>query len=260
MLNVNEPARVRAAVAPMHVEARVSSPQTSQVVAGHTLMLLEQKGDWWRVRSADKYEGWMHRGYLEKSSGDESTWRLSTGIVIRSADGREQSLPLNARVHDSTTIVSGEAVAASEIAARFPSQISAIVKSAATYFSGASYQWGGVTPWACDCSGLVQSVYALHGVALPRDAYQQALVGENIPISNLRNDSLAQLREADLLYFSDRDDRRITHVGISLSNERMLHAALGRGGVSFEDLRGADDYVLRLRQNFVSARRVLIGG
>lgn len=256
MLSVNEPARVRAAVAPMHVEARVSSPQTSQVVAGHTVMLLEQKGDWWRVRGADKYEGWLHRGYLEQSSADESSWRLSTGVVVRE-DGRERSLPLNARIADSATIVSGSAVAAADITTQFPSTASALVESAARYFTGASYQWGGITPWACDCSGLVQSVYALHGIPLPRDAYQQALVGELIPITNLRGESLAQLREGDLLYFSDRDDRRVTHVGISLKGERMLHAALGRGGVAFEDLRGADDYVLRLRQNFVSARRVI---
>lgn len=256
MLVTNEPARVRAAVAPMHVEARVSSPQTSQVVAGHTVMLLEQKGDWWRVRSADKYEGWMHRGYLENSSGDESSWRLSTGVVVRDANGREHALPLNARIPETDVIVSGDAVLSSQIATQFPSTPKSLVQSAARFYTGTSYQWGGVTPWACDCSGMVQSVYALHGIALPRDAYQQAQVGENIPITNLRSDSLSQLREGDLLYFSDRDDRRVTHVGISLSNERLLHAALGRGGVSFEDLRGADDYVLRLRQNFVSARRV----
>ncbi|MEO7360520.1 MAG: SH3 domain-containing C40 family peptidase [Gemmatimonadaceae bacterium] len=257
MLIVSEPARVRAAIAPMHVEARVSSPQTSQVVAGHTVMLLEQKGDWWRVRGADKYEGWIHRGYLEKSSGDESSWRLSTGIVVREADGREHALPLNARVADSVTLISGRAVSANDLATQFPSTASALVASAAQFFTGASYQWGGLTPWACDCSGMVQSVFALHGIPLPRDAYQQALIGEPIPVANLRGESLAQLLDGDLLYFSDRDDRRVTHVGISLSGKRMLHSALGRGGVSFEDLNGADDYVLRLRQNFVSARRVI---
>ena len=257
MLIVNEPARVRAAIAPMHVEARVSSPQTSQVVAGHTVMLLEQKGDWWRVRGADKYEGWIHRGYLEKSSADESSWRLSTGVVVRNADGRERALPLNARIPDSVTVISGIAVPAHDLTAQFPSTAPALVASAAQFFSGASYQWGGITPWACDCSGMVQSVFALHGIPLPRDAYQQALVGESIAITTLRAESLAQLRDGDLLYFSDRDDRRVTHVGISLSGNRMLHAALGRGGVSFEDLGDADDYVSRLRQNFVSAKRMI---
>ena len=40
----------------------------------------------------------------------------------------------------------------------------------------------------------------------------------------------------DLLFFSDRDDRRITHVGISLGDESMVHLALGRGGYAVERL------------------------
>lgn len=256
MLVTNESARVRAAVAPMHVEARVSSPQTSQVVAGHIVKLLEQKGDWWRIRGTDNYEGWMHRGYLEPSSGTEHAWRISLGALVREADGRERHLPLNARIADDATVLSGKFVNAADVGAQFPPSASAAVKTAIDNFSGASYQWGGVTEWACDCSGLVQSVYALHGRALPRDAYQQALHGVPIDITNLRKESLAVLVDGDLLFFSDRDDRRITHIGIALANGRMFHTALGRGGVMVEDLNSVDDYVLRLRQNFVSARRV----
>ena len=38
-----------------------------------------------------------------------------------------------------------------------------------------------------------------------------------------------QLRAADLLFFSDRSDKRVTHVGIALGERRMVHLALGRG-------------------------------
>ena len=37
---------VRASIAPMHIESRVSSPQTSQRLAGHTVEVLEIAGDW----------------------------------------------------------------------------------------------------------------------------------------------------------------------------------------------------------------------
>jgi hypothetical protein len=55
---------VRASIAPMHAESRVSSPQISQRLAGHAVEALEMAGDWLRVRGEDGYEGWMHRGYV----------------------------------------------------------------------------------------------------------------------------------------------------------------------------------------------------
>src|ERR671938_541848 len=53
--------------------------------------------------------------------------------------------------------------------ARFPRVREAIARSAAELFEGTPYQWGGITPWGAECSGLVQSTFGLHGVALPRD-------------------------------------------------------------------------------------------
>jgi len=55
---------VRASIAPMHGEARVSSAQVSQRLAGHVVTVLATEGDWLRVRGEDGYEGWMHRGYV----------------------------------------------------------------------------------------------------------------------------------------------------------------------------------------------------
>ena len=258
MLNASGSARVRAAVAPMHAEARVSSPQTSQVLAGHSVLLLEQKADWWLVRGADNYEGWIHRGYLEPCSGSEPSWRLSLGVAVRECDGVERALPVGARIADDASVLSGNSVLAAGVAGAFPLTPIAVVQSAIRYYSGASYQWGGVTEWGCDCSGLVQSAFALHGSQLPRDAYQQALVGTAVAVDAIGSpESFAVIAEADLLFFSDREDRRITHVGIALTGGRMLHSALGRGGVALENLYSDEEYVRRLRSNFVAARRLL---
>ena len=258
MLEANQSARVRAAIAPMHTEARVSAPQTSQVVAGHTVHLLEQKADWWLVRSEDNYEGWIHRGYLEAASGAEQSWRLSLGVAVREHDSRERHLPVRARVADDAAILSGIAVPASAVRSSYPLIPAAIAHSAIAHYTGASYQWGGVTEWGCDCSGLVQSVFALHGCQLPRDAHQQAVVGRALEVDAIGTPaSFANIAEADLLFFSDREDRRVTHVGIALTGGRMLHSALGRGGVALEDLASDEHYVQRLRANFVAARRVL---
>lgn len=254
----NGVARARAAVVPMHIEARVSSPQTSQVVAGHVLTLLQQSGDWWLVRSADGYEGYVHNGYLEPSTGAEGTWRVSAGVTVHEHDGRERALPVGARIADDASIVSGNSVLAPGMSQSFPLTGIAVVHSAITYYSGASYQWGGVTEWGCDCSGLVQSVFALHGLLLPRDAYQQAECGVAVDVGDIGTTAAqSKLVEGDLLFFSDREDRRITHIGIAMRGGRMIHSALGRGGVAREVLSSDDAYVQRLRRNFVLARRVL---
>lgn len=243
---------VHSAVAPMLGEPRISTPLTSQLLAGDVAQVLERQGSWLRIRSADAYEGWIHDGYTRPTSGSEATWRWSLGCRVRRADGVLRALPLGARIEPSAEIVDGDVLDAAARAARFPARAEAIADSAARLFVGASYQWGGVSPWGCDCSGFVQRVFALHGVPLPRDAWQQALVG-----AGTDGDAVDDHAAADLLFFSDREDRRITHVGIALGDGLMMHSALSRGGVAREPLRDGDDYTARLRAQFVGARRIV---
>ncbi len=243
---------VRSSIAPMLGEPRISAPLSSQLVAGEVVTVLEHRGDWVYARGADAYEGWMHTGYLSLCSGNEDTWRLSLGTVVREANGCARALPLCARIAPTAEIISGEAIDVREIVTRFPLDAMAIAQTASSRYAGTSYMWGGVTPWGCDCSGFVQRVFQLHGIPLPRDAWQQALHG--VAVSDYAIDAHAP---ADLLFFSDRDDRRVTHVGVSLGDGRMAHSGLARGGVVIEHLDADDAYVARLRAQCVAVRRVL---
>src|SRR5439155_1420023 len=58
-------------------------------------------------------------------------------------------------------------------------------------FIGVPYLWGGTTALGLDCSGFVQQVYRLNGVALPRDADQQAVLGRKVEVA----------RAGDLMFF-----------------------------------------------------------
>lgn len=252
---VDARARVRTPIAPMHGEPKVSSPQVSQQLAGHFVDVVAEEGEWRRVRGADAYEGWVHGGFLAPvTAGSHSapSARVSLGCVARDAGGRRRALPLGAYLADDEIVQLGEAVELSRLASRFPAEPAAVARSAQELFEGTSYVWGGVTPWGADCSGLVQSAYALHGIVLPRDAWQQAECGTP------GEPGLLDARTGDLLFFSDREDRRITHVGLALGGRRMVHLALGRGGYAVERLDDADDiYVTRLAARFVTARRLL---
>ncbi|MBA3890662.1 MAG: C40 family peptidase [Gemmatimonadaceae bacterium] len=250
-----ELAVVVSAVAPLHAEPRISSPQISQRLAGERVEVIDWESDWLLVRGRDGYEGWMHSGYLQPShAGPErrAGGRVSLGSIVRGSDGVVRPLPLGAALAREDEVIDGEVTPAADLPRLFPTSGAAIADTARRYFVGASYQWGGVTPWGADCSGFSQSIFALHGVTLPRDAWQQAVAGEAAG-----TDPLA-LREADLLFFSDRADQKITHVGVALDRQEMAHLALGRGGYRVEPLTDpADPYVRMLLDRFLFARRFL---
>ena len=244
---------VSAAIAPLQAQPAAGSEQVSQRLAGHRLTVLEEREPWLRVRGHDEYEGWVHRGYVavDPQPGDRPG-RLSLGCVIRDPRGWSRPLPLGALLPDDARVESGEAAEPAEVTRRFPRTGEAIARSAVTLFAGTPYQWGGITPWGADCSGLVQTVFGLHGVPLPRDASQQAAVGA--PMEGAPD----TLSAADLLFFSDRPDHRITHVAISLGAPRLVHLALGRGGYCVENLNDREDpYVKALVGRFLFARRVV---
>ena len=241
-------------------DPRISAPQISQVLHGHALDVLEARDEWRRVRSDDDYEGWMHGGYLRFIDPDdpddqapEDETMISLGCIARSRTAGRRAIPLGAYLlADDETIESGEAIPLSEAEHRFARDAQAICRTALTRFEGTSYEWGGVTPWGADCSGMVQSVLRLHGVELPRDARLQAEKGADAPRE------FAALAAADLLFFSDREDKVITHVGIALGGARMVHLALGRGGYAVDVLDDeTDPYVAKLRERFRFAKRVL---
>jgi gamma-D-glutamyl-L-lysine dipeptidyl-peptidase len=247
-------ALVHAPIAPMYAEPDVASAQLSQRLAGHEIDLLERREDWFLARGTDRYEGWMHRGFLlplHAPSTNGRIDRVSLGCMARDAHGHRRALPLGARLSADDIVERGDVIDIGSLQARFPSAAGAITKSALELFEGAPYLWGGITPWGADCSGFVQTIYGLHGVGLPRDAWQQSDEGAEAG-------TLDSLAPADLAFFSDRPDHKVTHVAISLGEQRLVHLALGRGGFAVERLDdGSDPYVAKLKERFLRARTVL---
>jgi cell wall-associated NlpC family hydrolase len=85
------------------------------------------------------------------------------------------------------------------------------------------YSWGGRSGDALDCSGLVQLVFGLKGIAAPRDAdMQQAGFGLEL------NEGEA-LQRGDLVFFPG-------HVGIMADSENVIHANGAAMAVSVEPL------------------------
>ena len=110
-----------------------------------------------------------------------------------------------------------------------PNKFAAELDSACRFYLNAPYLWGGRTPWGIDCSGLTQLVFKHFGIAILRDAAQQATQGETV-------DFLASAKAGDLAFF-DNEEGRIIHVGILLSNQKIIHAS-GRVKIEKIDNQG----------------------
>ncbi len=110
---------------------------------------------------------------------------------------------------------------------------------------GAPYRNGGSDPAGFDCSGLVQYVFAQHGVTLPRNVRDQFQAGLAVPRK--------ALIPGDLVFFSTTAPGA-THVGIVIDAKDLtfLHAPSGRGTVRIERLTA--DY---WNKRYVGARRIL---
>lgn len=109
---------------------------------------------------------------------------------------------------------------------------------------GTPYRYGGESPrHGFDCSGLVQYAYQQAGLEIARTTGQQYRQVQAIP-SNF-------LRPGDLVFFSTKFNRFVSHVGIYLGNNRFIHAPSSGKTVSVANLR--DPY---WRRHFASAGRL----
>jgi gamma-D-glutamyl-L-lysine dipeptidyl-peptidase len=252
----------RSAVVPLYAQPSLRSEQVSQLVLGETGLVDERAGEWRRIRvDLDGYFGWVHGGFCveaedagaERWRADAAAWSLGATLQV---DGRRLSLPLRARVAvtspgvrlpDGSTgeLLEGEVTPTPAVLSAARAQPAE--RWALTHFAGAPYEWGGVTPWGVDCSGLVQTAFAARGTSLPRDAALQVGCGAVV--------DLDATRPGDLLFFRGENGDRITHVAFAAEGDTLFHSTVACGGVLVEPWRPGTR-AAALRDRLVAARRL----
>ncbi len=211
--------------APLH-----QSEMVNQMLFGELCKISEKQGEWLHINLIhDNYEGWINQAQLYQISEEEFK-RLNTIDPYHSLELVE--LIKNKTNNQIFSILLGSSLYSErkkefqicETEYAFEGNQSEPLKSVdrkqllenAYLYLHAPYLWGGRSPFGIDCSGLAQMTYKLSGVNIFRDASQQATQGETINF-------LSEAKKGDLAFF-DNEEGEITHVGILISGNSIIHA------------------------------------
>ena len=210
-------------LAPMRTSPSHKAEMCNELLYGESVELLDTIKEWAEVRCIDyEYRGWVLADALGICNDEKAEKRFlysETGI-IDSASNR-MSIPRGSILR-SENILEGDAHPTID----FDSEL---VISLAKQYLNAPYRWGGRSPFGIDCSGLTQMVFTLCGIQIPRDASQQATYGQSVAF-------IQEAQSGDLAFFGDSEDS-ITHVGIIMDNNEIIHAS-GRVRIDKIDHQG----------------------
>ncbi|TVR77111.1 MAG: hydrolase Nlp/P60 [Chitinophagaceae bacterium] len=217
-------------VIPLRSQASDKSEMTTQLLFGETVQILNEDMGWYNVIcDYDKYTGYVDKKQItilnEKTYKKIIEQPLSVALdLVQSAFASNAHIPVLAgslfpnfdgmsfKIGKEKYIYNGQVISFESI-----EKPDRFIEKCALRYLYAPYLWGGKSPFGIDCSGFTQMVYRMLGIKIQRDAYQQAVEGTEVAFPELAS-------TGDLAFFSKEKEKNITHVGIILDNERIIHA------------------------------------
>lgn len=245
----------------MHKGTSFLAEMLTQMLNGLALEVLWRDGNWCFVRQADGYLGWTYEPYLASGAAPEPTHLVTAPVGLLRSDP-QPGASLVTRVLGGTAVCVGDAAqtwARLDLAGgmqgwlpvedlrdlkALPRDAAArreqIVKDAFTMI-GVPYLWGGDSANGIDCSGFAQLLHRWVGLTIPRDADMQFAAGQAVE---------PPFEAGDLLFFGEAgEQRRITHVTVSLGGWRVIHSSRRQNGVQVDDVQ----QVAGLRDSYLCA-------
>lgn len=192
----------------------------SEVLFGETFSVIEELNGWTKVTlNDDQYTGWINSKQFEILQTAVQHKQIAALYPYLSAviTNGKIMIPAGSNLPDlaDNKFVINKTVYS--LAESNPVHNTGNIIEIAEQYLNVPYLWGGKTPFGIDCSGFTQVVFRQCGIQLPRDAYQQAESGSIVSFRE-------QVKAGDLAFF-DNDEGRITHVGIMIDTNTIIHAS-----------------------------------
>lgn len=214
-------------IVPLRCDPSDKAELVSQILFGEHFKVLEIRKKWSKIRLAfDKYEGWVDNKQFEFINLDEynslekGPKTLAGNLVdfISNQKNELMTVPIGANLpnyKDKKFRIGAQEYEYDGDIVKAKNEKENLIQTA-FLFLNSPYLWGGKTPFGIDCSGFSQMVYKLNGYALSRDASQQAKQGEVLSF-------IEESEPGDLAFF-DNSEGVITHVGIIMKDNYIIHA------------------------------------
>lgn len=205
-------------VVPVRAENSDRAEIVTQLLFGESCDILEVDKNWTKIKiHFDGYEGWVDTKQVSPISDADfikrKTKTVTENFINYQHNGEKTLLSIGSEIESDNQ---------KDTKNNFDKEN---LKKTTLEFLNVPYLWGGRSFFGIDCSGFTQIVYKVNGIQLPRDAYQQAELGEVL-------DFIEEAEIGDLAFF-ENEEGRIIHVGIMLENQKIIHA---HGKVRIDDL------------------------
>ncbi len=227
-----------------------NSRMISQLLYGEMFRLTDHRKHWSKIRiPGEKWEGWILKDqYRElsdvdyKKLADADTEKYALDLV--SFASTEQGVLIPILLGSNVSHAQALAHSHEGNASNGDFQKSRLVDTALLYLNAPELR-GGKGPFGIDSAGFTQMVYKINGVQLLRTPEEQATQGE--PLSFIE-----ESEAGDLAFFDDKEGN-ITHVGIIMADNYIIHVD-GRVRIDRLDHTGIFN---REKRNYTHQLRVI---